>query len=758
MDKSVSTEWLTWLYGESFEGNISICGHRNWAGRKFTDIDAAVRYALDGDRANEGGMGGVYHRLTTVNSTAPRRGVDEDSASLPAIMLDLDLRGPGHVSEEYPETVEQLREVIAAAGLPAPSAWVNSGGGRYPCWKLTTPVTIDATDQVEFKRIQEAVRSAQRAVREAAEVRGWKLDNTSDLARVYRLPGSTNRKADEPRPTSWEIDTDETYELSELLDGLVFVKEEALAPTAAPAEVEQMSSLMRDMLGVKPERDPEEPRVFTREQAIEFVRPFVEKLSAAQDGEINTRLSDAACAFAHFGPEFWPEATADQELALALGRTAYDGQTWHAKDSVDSARRKIARESWKATLRLITIPADEAFDLSVGEVPAVDAVDALIAEMLSPDDVVNRPAPRYLIHGLLQFDSESWIIGAPGSKKSFVVLDMAARVLRGEPWQGRRTNPADVVMIVAEGAGGVGKRIAAWQREYGKIPDGLYILPRPVQVTKHDDWRVLIAACGKLAERARERGRGLMVVLDTQARVTVGLKENDATDMGQFIHAIGAIRRETAGCVLTVHHTGRTGGDARGSSAIDGAQTTELTIEKIKGKALAGRLKASKQKDIEEIPDLELGFSIVDVGVDEDGMPLTSLVMCEQDSISFRQAWSASEADGETLELEAAAAVTPLKARTSVEGWIVSYGDKRATLQHWIVQTLVDTAGSVGLTEAKVRQIVEEKRGKGDTTTWGRAWGKVTDDGGDWDGIVIPGASGGQRWTVDRMAIEAVEK
>ena len=31
-------------------------------------------------------------------------------------------------------------------------------------------------------------------------------------------------------------------------------------------------------------------------------------------------------------------------------------------------------------------------------------------------------------------------------------------------------------------------------------------------------------------------------------------------------------------CVLTVHHTGRSGGDARGSSAIDGAQTTELKV------------------------------------------------------------------------------------------------------------------------------------------------------------------------------------
>jgi hypothetical protein len=381
-----------------------------------------------------------------------------------------------------------------------------------------------------------------------------------------------------------------------------------------------------------------------------------------------------------------------------------------------------------------------------------------MAELMEFDQVSEIPPPRYLIHGLLQFDSESWMIGAPGSKKSFVALDMAARVARGErEWQGRRINPADVVMIVAEGAGGMGKRTRAWRKRHGEVA-GLKVLPRPVQATgkvgteRHigAEWRVLIEVCGRIADAAREKGRGMLVVIDTQARVTVGLNENTAEDAGFYVEAVRLIKARTGACVLTVHHTGRAGGDARGSSAIDGAQTTELKVES-KPKSLAARLIVEKQKDIEEIEPIRLGFEVVDLGQDLDGEPVNSIVLASQDSVAFKAAWAESLDGGQTSEAK-------LKDRAVLDSWIEarrpSGGGQPPVNEWWIVQALVDTAETLGLTQSDVKNIVEEKRGAIDKTTFKRAWQKVTDEAGAWTDVVIK--AGGERWTVDRVQIAEI--
>ena len=62
-----------------------------------------------------------------------------------------------------------------------------------------------------------------------------------------------------------------------------------------------------------------------------------------------------------------------------------------------------------------------------------------------------------------------------------------------------------------------------------------------------------------------------MIVIDTVARCSVGLEENSARDMGQFIDALYKLRDARAECgttVIVVHHTGHDKSRARGSSAL----------------------------------------------------------------------------------------------------------------------------------------------------------------------------------------------
>lgn len=396
--------------------------------------------------------------------------------------------------------------------------------------------------------------------------------------------------------------------------------------------------------GNEPNRQQLERREFTEAQAQKFCSITLDRLQQTPIGEIENAANNAACQLSHFVPEFWSEEFAFDVLSAALGETRYDpnhpASTWTA----DKFRDVLAGVNGRAPADWEAVRKPE----TVQEVlPAADAVDALLAEMLKPSEVVKRPPPRPLVRGLLNLDSESWIIGAPGSKKSFVALDIAGHVAAGMPWQGMKVHQARVVMVIAEGAGSLGPRLAAWQAEHG-MPlndENIFILPRPVQAADLEKWAVLIEACRRI-------GPGL-VVLDTQARVTVGLEENSAKEMGVFIEAVRAIREATGACLLTVHHTGRSGGDARGSSAIDGAQYSELKVAAEKG-SLTGKLVSEKQKDMPLAPDVPLAFQVHAVGLDEDDEPITSLALRDLSRVNTFERAAGREAPPEVQSAQLA--------------------------------------------------------------------------------------------------------
>lgn len=228
----------------------------------------------------------------------------------------------------------------------------------------------------------------------------------------------------------------------------------------------------------------------------------------------------------------------------------------------------------------------------------LDHADRLIARMLGAAELRDRPAPEWLVEGLLTVDSASWLIAAPASYKSFVALDWAAHVGAGKPWHGRAVTSGGVVYVVAEGVGGMGPRIKAWEHRNGPMAPAVRFLPMPVQAARPEQWAVLVEACARL--------RPALVVLDTQARITVGIDENDNSAMGQFVEAIEALRRATAGCVLVVHHLGRSGTHARGASAIDGAQDTELRLTRTADLRATLRIDKSKNAADDVAVDLEL--------------------------------------------------------------------------------------------------------------------------------------------------------
>jgi hypothetical protein len=91
------------------------------------------------------------------------------------------------------------------------------------------------------------------------------------------------------------------------------------------------------------------PRAFTPRQAWAFVEPRLAELAHARTGTINDRLNAAAKALSHFGDDYWPRSQAERWLYDALSFTEYDGRTWRAEATIDSAYRS-AEHDWRAEL------------------------------------------------------------------------------------------------------------------------------------------------------------------------------------------------------------------------------------------------------------------------------------------------------------------------------------------------------------------------------------------------------------------------
>lgn len=238
-------------------------------------------------------------------------------------------------------------------------------------------------------------------------------------------------------------------------------------------------------------------------------------------------------------------------------------------------------------------------------------------------DVLELPEPEWLIDGVIEVRGFAGVYGPPSSGKSFVALDWALCVARGDAWQGRAVKQGPVVYVVGEGGKGISKRVRAWLREHElETVEGAFFVLEPVPLRNQQEF-------GRLLERIKPLSASPRLILfDTLATCFGDGDENSAQDMGKFIDAVRKIQQETGATVLIVHHTGksREGGAVteRGSSALRAAADTMVKVQKTKS---GPTLTCDKQKDDEEFRPIHLQLKSVAVGRDADGRDVTSCVL-----------------------------------------------------------------------------------------------------------------------------------
>lgn len=243
--------------------------------------------------------------------------------------------------------------------------------------------------------------------------------------------------------------------------------------------------------------------------------------------------------------------------------------------------------------------------------------------MLGTADLDTAPARSYLLKGLISPAEISLWVGPPKCGKSFLLLFIAYMLSLGRSVFGRRVKQTNVLYVAAEGEGGIANRIRALRNQFGDAPN-FHFIAQPADLlhdTAHlEDLKLAAAATG-----------AQLIVLDTLSRLMAGGDENSPMDMGTFVANVAQLRHDTQAHIAIIHHGTKAsnGSTPRGHSSLTGADDALIEVLKLEdGSRVATVIHAKDDADGDRH-----GFKLdrVELGVDDDGDQITTLIVVEAD-------------------------------------------------------------------------------------------------------------------------------
>lgn len=183
---------------------ICIVASPHFTGRWFEAAEAACEYGQQIEARGRDAyiaLGAHGKRLDT------GRGKASNIVGIGGAWADVDIRHPeAHKKQNLVASVDEAEGLIASA-FPKPSILIHSGHGLQAYWLFAEPWMWALDDDEERAKAAAFVSDWTDTLRAKAKACGVDVDATKDLARIFRLPGTTNFKA-EPVPVTvlWPFD------------------------------------------------------------------------------------------------------------------------------------------------------------------------------------------------------------------------------------------------------------------------------------------------------------------------------------------------------------------------------------------------------------------------------------------------------------------------------------------------------------------------------------------------------------------------
>lgn len=237
-----------------------------------------------------------------------------------------------------------------------------------------------------------------------------------------------------------------------------------------------------------------------------------------------------------------------------------------------------------------------------------------------------------IVEGILTRGGMCCLYGDSNSGKTFLAIDIACAIARGDPWMGRNVEPGLVVYLATESPASVRKRLRAYHRHHECRVPRFAIVASPIDLYDGDaDTRRVVELVAQLERETEEKC--IVVIGDTLSRLCAGANENSGEDMSIVVRHVDRIRNECGVHVLLIHHTGKDSAKGmRGWSGMRAATDTEIeiTCDEATGARAA---EITKQRDISGKGD-RIGFrlDVVEMGVGKWGKPITSCVVAPSDA------------------------------------------------------------------------------------------------------------------------------
>ena len=251
---------------------------------------------------------------------------------------------------------------------------------------------------------------------------------------------------------------------------------------------------------------------------------------------------------------------------------------------------------------------------------------------------------NYLVKGLLANTGLAVIWGPPKCGKSFWAADLGMHIALGRDYRGHRVQQATVVYVALEGRHGFPARLEAFRRHHNVDNAPFYLLTASLD---------LVAKSGQLIAAIKAQlGENLpgALFLDTLNRSLVGSESKDE-DMARFLAAAERVAQELSCAVVIVHHCGIDASRPRGHTSLSAAVESQLAVTRASTGEVIVTLELAK--DFAEGTEIVSRLERVELGVDADGDPITSLVVLPTDASAARRATSRQLSDRQRLALAA---------------------------------------------------------------------------------------------------------